>query len=148
MDTQEILAAAAEAMRSRSMVEAESDCRSILTMFPRHYRALVLLAEILKEAGRKTEALTAYHCAEMSTPHGASPIALPSFLLNGFEQLFGPAVSPPETIQNKRRVQMRSLGQNGRFGNQLLQYAFVCLYARQATISSRSFPDWIGRDVF
>ncbi|HMI97739.1 MAG TPA: FkbM family methyltransferase [Micropepsaceae bacterium] len=42
---------------------------------------------------------------------------------------------------------MRFLGVNGRFGNQLLQYAFVRLYAMEHGLSAE-FPDWIGRDLF
>ena len=42
---------------------------------------------------------------------------------------------------------MLSLGQNGRFGNQLLQYAFVRFYAQQHDLIAE-FPDWIGRDIF
>lgn len=145
MDTQKILAAATKNMRSGSLAKAESDCRSILAMFPRHYHALSLLAEILKQAERETEALVASHWAEMSTPGVTSRFTEHSTEL--FRAAFGPAVSPLETIQNKHRVQMRSLGQNGRFGNQVLQYAFVRLYARQHDLIAE-FPDWIGRDIY
>ncbi len=65
-----------------------------------------------------------------------------------FRTAFGPAVpARPEIVEGGRRVQMLSLGQNGRFGNQLLQYAFVRLYAEQHGLVAE-FPDWIGRDIF
>jgi len=42
---------------------------------------------------------------------------------------------------------MRSLGRNGRFGNQLLQYAFLRLYAQEHKLVAEC-PDWIGRDIY
>lgn len=42
---------------------------------------------------------------------------------------------------------MTLLGSQGRFGNQLLQYAFARLYAKQYGLVAE-FPDWIGRDLF
>src|SRR5262245_55039994 len=45
------------------------------------------------------------------------------------------------------RVQMTTLGGNGRFGNQLLQYVFVKLYAERHGLTLE-VPDWIGRDLF
>ena len=42
---------------------------------------------------------------------------------------------------------MTSLGYNGRFGNQIFQYAYLRLYAasRDAKVET---PDWMGRDIF
>ena len=42
---------------------------------------------------------------------------------------------------------MTRLGSYGRFGNQLLQYAFVRLHAKEHNLIAE-FPDWIGRDLF
>jgi FkbM family methyltransferase len=42
---------------------------------------------------------------------------------------------------------MTTLGSKGRFGNQLLQYAFVRLHAKDHQLVAE-FPDWIGRDLF
>ena len=44
-------------------------------------------------------------------------------------------------------VTMTTLGQNGRFANQLFQYAFVKLYALRHGLSL-SLPDWQGRRLF
>jgi len=146
MDVQKSLADAAEAMRHGSLTEAENECTLILAMFPRHYRALILLGEILNRAGREAEARSAYDCAEMSKP-GAT-FRFTQLAVERFRTTFGPSVpARREIVQNRRRVQMRSLGQNGRFGNQLLQYAFVRLYAQQHDLAAE-FPDWIGRDIF
>jgi hypothetical protein len=146
LDTHKRLAEAAEAMGRGSLTEAEEDCRSILAMFPRHYRALVLLGEILSRAGREVEAQIASDCAEMSKP--GPTFRFTQFAMEQFRAAFGPPIPPRrEIIQSNGRVQMRSLGQNGRFGNQLLQYAFVRLYAQQHNLVAE-FPDWIGRDIF
>jgi hypothetical protein len=146
MDVQKSLADATEAMRHGSLAEAEHECRIILAIFPRHYRALMLLGEILSRAGKEAEARAAYDCAEMSKP-GAT-FRFTQVAIERFRATFGPSVpARRETVQNRRRAQMRSLGQNGRFGNQLLQYAFVRLYAQQHDLVAE-FPDWIGRDIF
>jgi hypothetical protein len=146
MDTQTNLAAAEEAMRRGSWADAESQCKSVLAVFPRHYQALTLLGEILTRAGRSTEAAAAYNCADMSKP--GSTFRSTQLAMEQFRKAFGPAVPPrPEIVPSTSRVQMRSLGQNGRFGNQLLQYGFARLYAQQHELVAE-FPDWIGRDIF
>src|SRR5580658_8334332 len=129
MDTEALLAAAIEAMRGGSLAKAENECRAILAVFPRHYRALTLLAEILAFAGREAESQVIAKWAEMAKP-GLTP-RFTEDSTERFRKAFGPAVAPTEADLTKRRVQMRTLGQNGRFGNQLLQYAFLRLYARQ-----------------
>ncbi len=137
---------ATEAMRRGSLAEAEDECRSTLTIFPRHYRALILLGEILNRAGREAEARAANEWAEMSKP--GPTFRFTQLATERFRTAFGPPVrARPEIVGDRHRVQMLSLGQNGRFGNQLLQYAFVRLYARQHDLAAE-FPDWIGRDIF
>ncbi len=146
MDTQANLAAAEETMRRGSLADAESQCKSVLVVFPRHYQALTLLGEILTRAGRSTEAMAAYNCADMSKP--GPTFRSTQFAMERFRKAFGPPLPPrAEIVPSTRRVQMRSLGQNGRFGNQLLQYGFVRLYAQQHNLVAE-FPDWIGRDIF
>jgi len=44
-------------------------------------------------------------------------------------------------------VSMTTLGSNGRFGNQLFQYAFLKL-ACEAQRFALQVPDWMGRDIF
>ena len=45
------------------------------------------------------------------------------------------------------RITMATLGQNGRFANQLFQYAFARLYALRHGLSA-AFPDWEGRHLY
>lgn len=47
----------------------------------------------------------------------------------------------------KGRVTMRSLGRNGRFANQIFQYAFLKQYAQEHHLRVET-PDWIGRELF
>ncbi|HSS12540.1 MAG TPA: hypothetical protein VLL04_01515 [Rhizomicrobium sp.] len=146
MDIQTNLAAAKEALRHGSLADAESQCKSILALFPRHHQALALLGEILRRAGRRTEATSAYNFADMAEP--GPTFRSNQFAIERFRNSFGPAAPPRlETVPSACRVQMRSLGQNGRFGNQLLQYGFTRLYARRHDLVAE-FPDWIGRDIF
>ncbi len=53
------------------------------------------------------------------------------------------AATPPATP----RVSMTALGARGRFGNQILQYAYLRLFAARAGAVAET-PDWIGRYVF
>jgi len=146
MDSQATLAAAEEAMRRGSLTDAENQCKSVLEVFPRHYQALTLLGAILARAGRTKESTAAYNFADMSRP--GPTFRSNQLTIERFRKAFGPAPPPRlETVPNTGRVQMRSLGQNGRYGNQLLQYGFTRLYAQQHDLVAE-FPDWIGRDIF
>jgi hypothetical protein len=58
--------------------------------------------------------------------------------------------TPPEKRQAAgltRSVTMTTLGLNGRFGNQLLQYGFLRLLGARHGLRVE-LPDWIGRDLF
>ncbi len=48
---------------------------------------------------------------------------------------------------SRGQITISSLGRNGRFANQLFQYAFVKLYALRHGLSA-AVPDWQGRDLF
>ncbi len=133
-------------MRRGSLADAENQCRSVLELFPRHFQALTLLGAILARAGRTKEAAAAYNFADMAKP--GPTFRSNQLTIERFRKAFGPAPPPRlKTVPNTGRVQMRSLGQNGRYGNQLLQYGFTRLYARQHDLVAE-FPDWIGRDIF
>jgi hypothetical protein len=146
MDVDQKIVEIEEKIRSGSLAEAEGECISILAVFPRHFHALRLLGQILARTGRETEAIAAYEAASRVRPGDAR---LFTFLaMKKFREAFGTPVPPRNAdLREGRRVQMRSLGRDGRFGNQLLQYAFVRLYARQHGLVAE-FPDWIGRDIF
>ncbi|MDF2814194.1 MAG: methyltransferase FkbM family [Paenibacillus sp.] len=48
---------------------------------------------------------------------------------------------------NIPQITMSSLGENGRFGNQLLQYAFLKIYAKRYGLRVRT-PAWIGQHLY
>ena len=48
---------------------------------------------------------------------------------------------------NKRLLTMSTLGRNGRFGNQIFQYAFLRIYAQRHGLEVR-VPQWIGEYLF
>jgi hypothetical protein len=64
-----------------------------------------------------------------------------------FRAAFGAPVAPREAAAERPAISMSALGQYGQFGNQLLQYAFLRLYAQEHGLDAQA-PDWIGRDLF
>ena len=47
----------------------------------------------------------------------------------------------------KEVILMSTLGSNGRFGNQIFQYAFLNIYAKKYDLDIKT-PSWIGHDLF
>ena len=143
MEIEKKLERATKAMRRGLLTEAERECASILREFPHDYRTLLLLGQILTRSGREPDALAAYDGAARASPGAAYPFTI--LATKRFRQAFGAPAPPRPTISRPgRRIQMRSLGSDGRFGNQILQYAFVRMYAH-STESSPSFR--IGSDA-
>jgi len=105
----------------------------------------IAAGDSLRARGRIGEALSAYEQARALVPGHALPFTRDACLR--LEELLGPAPSPVVTAPSSARVQMSNLGANGRYGNQLLQYAFLILYARRHGLMAE-VPDWIGRHVF
>lgn len=54
---------------------------------------------------------------------------------------------PPLMANEKPVLRMSSLGVNGRFGNQVFQYAFLRLLARERGMEAQC-PPWIGNSLF
>ena len=48
---------------------------------------------------------------------------------------------------SRGRITMSTLGENGRFANQLFQYSYAKLYALRHGLTA-AFPDWEGRQLF
>ena len=64
-----------------------------------------------------------------------------------FRRVWGLQPAPRPREPGKKRLTMTSLGVNGRYGNQLLQYAFIRVLA-QVHGYQIEVADWIGRDIF
>ncbi len=122
----------------------EQGLRQSLATNPGDFSALVQLGQILLYSGRLEEALgIADRAAALNPGHGI-PFSLQA--MASARLRLGPP-PPPKAAQEGPAISMRTLGANGRFGNQLLQYAFLKLYARRHGLAAQSY-DWIGRDLF
>ncbi|MDX2144994.1 MAG: hypothetical protein SFV19_16685 [Rhodospirillaceae bacterium] len=123
--------------------EAESLAREILKVAPKRSWALVALAVIFENTGRHAEAIELYDKALIYHPSGLAFTKRGTSMLRRY---WGPPPRP-RARRPGPRVTCSQLGMNGRFGNQLLQYAFTRLYAHKCGIEAE-FPDWVGRDLF
>jgi len=109
------------------------------------FSAAVRLGDSLARQGRAEEALAAYDQAASLIPGHSIPFSRASCLR--LARMLG-AVPPSSPVAaDVPRVQMTSLGANGRFGNQLLQYGFLRLYAARHRLVAET-PDWIGRYLY
>lgn len=129
---------------SQNLAALEQGLRQRLAGNPRDFGALVEIGLLLLHTGRLDEALSAADRAAALNPGHGIPFSLQA--MAAARRRFGPPPGP-RAAQPGPAVSMRSLGANGRFGNQLLQYAFLRLYARQHDLVAQSH-DWIGRDLF
>lgn len=109
------------------------------------FSAEVARGDSLAKQGRVEEALTAYRQAGDLIPGHSAPFS--RALCLELAQLLESKPARPQVPPSSARVQMSSLGSNGRFGNQLLQYGFLRLYAARHGLSAET-PDWFGRYVY
>jgi FkbM family methyltransferase len=130
---------------SGAISEAEALIQKSLALQPDHFPSLLLLGQILERSNKIKYAVAAYDRAAKVSPGHALPFTRRSVLT--FRATFGEPPHPRVGAPNSPAVSMRSLGANGRFGNQLLQYAFTRLYAQEHGLRAE-VSDWIGRDLF
>ena len=96
-------------------------------------------------AGRTDEAVAIYELAATLGPgHG---LAFTRKAIVQFRAAFGEPLAPRASAKAGAAISMSALGRYGQFGNQLLQYAFLRLYAQEHGLEAQA-PDWIGRDLF
>lgn len=135
----------AQSEASRGNVEAaEAILRRTLST-TRHYRSLTLLAIVRELRGDLAEALALYARCEEECPGDAFPFTRRALI--HYRSRLGNPPTPRPFEPNCAFVAMPSLGANGRFGNQLLQYGMLRLYADRFGLQP-AVPDWIGRDLF
>ncbi|HTQ78191.1 MAG TPA: tetratricopeptide repeat protein [Burkholderiales bacterium] len=125
--------------------EAEAGFRALLRAQPGRFAALVGLGGALELQGRRDEAITAYEAAIAIGPGHAIPFTRRAVL--AFRRAFGEPPPPRRPNPEASCISMTTLGANGRFGNQLLQYGFLRMYAAAHGLEVEA-PDWIGRDLF
>jgi len=120
-------------------------CRRLLDQEPGRWELLVLLGDAHRALGADGAALDAYRAAEQAVPGHALPYTRRICLECRLQLGPPPAGSPVSPAA--RRVQMTTLGENGRFGNQLLQYGVLALYGRRHGLTVEA-PDWVGRYLY
>lgn len=147
MTLDDLVQRALEARQAGEMERADRLFRTILSVVSAHLPVMLQRADLLEEAGRWGEALSLYTRAARLAPGLALPSTRRSLLL--LRRQFGlpPAARPGDPHAETGRVGMTTLGTNGRFGNQLLQYGILRLYGAVHGLQVEA-PDWIGRDLF
>jgi len=126
---------------ARDFAAAEAACRGALAFAPGESRIHLLLGEVLLGAGRRAEALAAYaRAAELFPGLGLPFTRLATLRLR---QRYAP-VPPRRADPTRARLQMTTLGRRGRFGNQLLQYAYARSYADRHALELEVIFDGFG----
>ncbi|MFN3076002.1 MAG: hypothetical protein ABT940_03800 [Alphaproteobacteria bacterium] len=112
--------------------------------FPRFVKS-VYQALDLERQGKSSDAISLWNTAGDSFPGYALPFTRATHIL--LRQLLGNPPPPRQPTPGRRRITMTSLGNNGRYGNQLLQYGFLKVYT---TVHGMELevPDWPGRWIF
>ena len=126
--------------------EMEAACRRVLTAGPYdiYFSVLGLLGSYLEQRNRADDAIAFYEQASRLAPGNAYPETRRRLLL--IRRQWGPPPAPAVRSLGPY-IAMSSLGNNGRFGNQVIQYSFLRTYAHVHGLGLE-VPDWIGRDVF
>ncbi|MCG5238905.1 alpha-1,2-fucosyltransferase [Azospirillum doebereinerae] len=145
MTLDDVVQRALDAHRAGQVEQADRLYRCVLALVPCHAPVLLHRAQLCERRGAWDEAITLYGRMTRLTPGLALPATRRSLLR--IRRAIGPPPAPKAPDAMTGRVAMTSLGANGRFGNQLLQYGFLRLYGETHGLRVEA-PDWIGRDLF
>ncbi len=141
----EVLEEARRLIGSGRAADALPSLTSLLGKKADHHGALVLLGQCLEALGRFGDAVNVYDRAIAALPGHALASTRRSLLL--WRRDNGPPPASQAGDSSRPVISCTTLGRNGRFGNQLMQYAVTTLLAQVHNCEAR-FPDWIGRDLF
>lgn len=125
--------------------------RDVAARNPGVFPVLYDLAQMEEALNRPDAALQTYEAAIAANPGHAGPFTRRAVIL--LQQALGaPLPTPPGKAQPSSgrkygRVTMSTLGSNGRFGNQLLQYTVLRALGAVHGLTVEA-PDWIGRWLF
>lgn len=123
--------------------------RSAVARSPNDFALLTDLGQVEELTGSTEAACAAYDAAARANPGHAAPFTYRAVML--LKREFGAPLKAEgakrQEVNAAERISMRTLGLNGRFGNQLLQYAFLRCYALEHDLIAE-VPDWIGRWLF
>ncbi len=137
--------------RSGDLPGAATALRDVVKRYPDAFPALFDLAQMEEVLGRPDAALQVYENAIVANPGHAGPFTRRAVLL--LRKKFGEPLPTPadkqqaENLAQRGRIAMSTLGSNGRFGNQLLQYACLRAIGDVHGLSVEA-PEWIGRWLF
>lgn len=123
-----------------------ADCaaRRALRLVPDLPSARLLSGAVAEADGEEVAALAAYDRVIERTPGLATAFTRRALLIL---RRTGAAMPRRLPSGGRRRLTMTTLGQAGRFGNQLLQYATARLWAERQGLELET-PDWIGRWLY
>ena len=143
------LSAAKMLLRFGDLEGAAAGLRRVTAIEPRRFAPWFELGRIEETLGRPQAALAAYEQAIAINAGDGGPWTRRGVIM--LRESFGaPLRAPREKRQAsglERPVTMTSLGYNGRFGNQLLQYAFARCYGAKHSLRV-DVPEWMGRWLF
>ncbi|MDQ2103872.1 glycosyltransferase [Azospirillum isscasi] len=124
---------------------AAEHARQALRLSPDLYSGHVALAGALESLGRLDEALVAWERAIHCNPGFGEAFTRRAVTL--LTRRWGPPPLPAPAGGTGRRLASTALGRNGRFGNQLLQYGVLRLYAARHGLTLE-VPSWLGRHLY
>ncbi|CAO3377401.1 glycosyltransferase [Azospirillum argentinense] len=119
--------------------------RRALGLSPELYGGHAALGAALESLGRPDAALAAWERAIRSNPGFGE--AFTRRALSLLARRWGPPPAPAPAGGPGRRLASTALGRNGRFGNQLLQYGVLRLYAARHGLTLE-VPPWLGRHLY
>ncbi|PWC39412.1 tetratricopeptide repeat protein [Azospirillum sp. TSO35-2] len=119
--------------------------RRAAALIPERYDVHLVLGAAAEAEGRTAEALTAYERAVRCHPGFGEAFTRRATL--HLRQSWRAPPPRPAAGRPGRRLAATELGCNGRFGNQLLQYGVLHLYAARHDLDLE-VPDWVGRYLY
>lgn len=124
---------------------AVEHARRALTLAPDLFDGHSALAGALETLGRPDAALGGWERAIRSNPGRAEGFT--GRAVNLLTRRYGPPPLPAPRAEAGRRLASTLLGRHGRFGNQLLQYGVLRLYAARHGLTLE-VPPWPGRHLY
>ena len=128
--------------------KAEELLGNIVARQPRLFLARYLLGQLLEHTHQVRKAIEFYSETVKLLPGHAAPHTRLSILrLREYPGLSSSAPCKAADSGVRGRISMSTLGMNGRFGNQLLQYGFLRMYAESFQLRVET-PEWIGQYIY
>jgi len=125
--------------------EAMEHAQRALALAPALFDGHTALAGALEARGRQAAALSSWERAIRCNPGRGE--AFTGRAVNLLAKRYGPPPGPLPRAAAGRRLASSLLGWHGRFGNQLLQYGTLRLYAAQHGLTLE-VPPWPGRHLY